>query len=157
MSQTKKIRGRTRSNTTALDDTTNKNLSHLQIAALSAATGKAFTTFLAGFALTTITLPNTSRLPALVAGFMRVLILQRPATVKMPLLLTCLVPRSANAFNTPAACDFLSSHFFASSSAIAPCAIALAPAFIAFIGAIACYASQTLSPQICCCDRGLSQ
>merc|ERR1719473_948780 len=137
MSQSKKFEVVHAAAPLRFDDTTNSNQNDLQIAALSAATGKAFTTFLAGFALTTITLPNTSRLPALVAGFMRVLILQRPATVKMPLLLTCLVPRSANAFNTPAACDFLSSHFFASSSAIAPCAIALAPAFIAFIGAIA--------------------
>merc|ERR1712054_88098 len=59
-----------------------------QMAFFNAAAGKAFTIFLAGFALTTTTFPKTSLFPAFVAGFMRVLILHSPGTVKMPLLFT---------------------------------------------------------------------
>merc|ERR1712146_384702 len=47
----------------------------LQTLFFSAAKGNAFTTFRAGFAFTITVLPNTSRFPALVAGFVRVLIL----------------------------------------------------------------------------------
>merc|ERR1712072_1618208 len=48
----------------------------VQTLAFRAATGKAFTTFFAGLAFTMTTLPKTSLLPAFVAGFIRVLILQ---------------------------------------------------------------------------------
>merc|ERR1719488_323808 len=81
-----------------------------QMLFFKAETGNAFTILRAGFALTTTTLPKTSLFPALVAGFMRVLILQRPGNVKIPLLFTCFVPMSASAFNTADAWDFLSSH-----------------------------------------------
>merc|ERR1712137_1059474 len=60
----------------------------LQTLAFRAATGNAFTTFFAGLALTMTTLPKTSLLPAFVAGFIRVLIRQRPGSVKIPLFLT---------------------------------------------------------------------
>merc|ERR1711988_2099081 len=62
-----------------------------QICALSAATGKAFTTVLAGFALTFISWPNAILTPAFVAGFARVLILHRPGIVKIPVFLTSAV------------------------------------------------------------------
>merc|ERR1712032_948713 len=65
-----------------------------QMLCFKAATGKAFTIFRAGFAFTTTTFPKTSLLPALVAGFMRVLILQSPGRVNTPLLFTSLVPTS---------------------------------------------------------------
>merc|ERR1719230_325133 len=56
---------------------------------LSAATGKAFTTVFAGLAFTTTILPKISLLPALVAGFLRVLILARPGMTNKPLFFTC--------------------------------------------------------------------
>merc|ERR1719433_1092637 len=57
-----------------------------QMLSLRAFTGYAFTTFRAGLAFTITTLPKTSRLPAFVAGFVRVLILHSPGTVKIPVL-----------------------------------------------------------------------
>merc|ERR1712066_692953 len=63
-----------------------------------AETGKAFTTFLAGFAFTITTFPKTSLFPALVAGFMRVLILQTPGIVNTPVLFTSFVAISARLF-----------------------------------------------------------
>merc|ERR1712048_42224 len=57
-----------------------------QTLSLRAFTGYAFTIFRAGFAFTITTLPKTSRSPAFVAGFVRVLILHKPGTVKIPLL-----------------------------------------------------------------------
>merc|ERR1712107_435074 len=50
---------------------------------LSAAVQNAFTTVFAGFAFTTTVFPNISLLPAL-AGFRRVLIMQRPGMTKLP-------------------------------------------------------------------------
>merc|ERR1712072_669252 len=75
----------------------------------SAATGKALTTSFAGLALTITTLPKTSLLPAFVAGFIRVLILHKPGSVKMPFLTTSLVPMSHNEPIILAHTDFLSS------------------------------------------------
>merc|ERR1711972_424611 len=57
-----------------------------QTLSLRAFTGYAFTIFFAGLALTITTLPKISRLPAFVAGFVRVLILQRRGSVKTPVL-----------------------------------------------------------------------
>merc|ERR1711981_427015 len=65
-----------------------------QTLAFRAATGKAFTTFFAGLAFTMTVLPNTSLFPALVAGFILVLILHKPGRVKMPVLATSLVAMS---------------------------------------------------------------
>merc|ERR1711948_190624 len=53
-----------------------------QTLSLRAFTGYAFTIFRAGLAFTITILPKTSRLPAFVAGFVRVLILHKPGTVK---------------------------------------------------------------------------
>merc|ERR1712007_213785 len=66
-----------------------------QMLSLRAFTGYAFTTFRAGLAFTITTLPKTSRLPAFVAGFVRVLILHRPGTVKIPVLDTSVEAISA--------------------------------------------------------------
>merc|ERR1712039_13810 len=75
---------------------------------LRAATQNAFTIVFAGLALTTTTLPNISRLPALVAGFVRVLIMQSPGMVAFPADITCLVATAAKLSRTCTAC-FLSS------------------------------------------------
>merc|ERR1740129_1790863 len=82
-----------------------------QMLAFRAATGNAFTTFFAGLALMMVILPNISLLPALVAGFMRVLMRQRPGKVKTPDFFTSAVPISARMLMTLLATDFFSSHF----------------------------------------------
>merc|ERR1719221_2095204 len=110
--------------------------SDAQMLALRAATGNALTTFFAGLAFTMVILPKISLLPALVAGFMRVLMRQRPGRVKMPAFLTSAVPISARVLMTLAATVFFSSHCVATASAIAPLVMALPPAFIAFMGAM---------------------
>merc|ERR1719385_668518 len=105
----------------------------------SAPTGNAFTTVLAGLAFTTISFPKAITLPALVAGFTRVLIMQSPGMVNLPAFFTSVVATVARVFKIFAASDFLSS-----------CAVAMASArpvlvmrglldlvvFIAFIGAM---------------------
>merc|ERR1712217_233715 len=95
----------------------------IQMLALRAATGNALTTFFAGLAFTMVILPKISLLPALVAGFMRVLMRQRPGRVKMPVFFTSAVPISARLFITLAATDFFSSHCVARVSAMAPLVI----------------------------------
>merc|ERR1711924_118609 len=55
---------------------------------LRSATGKAFTMVRAGLALTLISLPKATRLPALVAGLWRVLIRQTPGILNLPVDLT---------------------------------------------------------------------
>merc|ERR1712087_869131 len=55
-----------------------------QNSSLRAFAAKALTTVLAGFAFTNTTLPNISRFPALVAGFLRVLIITKPGTTNLP-------------------------------------------------------------------------
>merc|ERR1711933_462167 len=104
-----------------------------QTLSLRAFTGYAFTTFRAGFAFTITTLPKTSRLPAFVAGFVRVLILHRPGTVKIPVLDTSLEAISAKLPITFMHTDFFNSHSFAKASAMAPLVIAF---WVAFMGAI---------------------
>merc|ERR1719159_166980 len=84
-----------------------------QMLSLRAFTGYAFTTFRAGLAFTITTLPKTSRFPAFVAGFVRVLILQRPGTVKMPDLDTSWEAISAKLPMTFMHTDFFNSHSFA--------------------------------------------
>merc|ERR1719337_438700 len=67
----------------------------IQTLCFKAATGNAFTIVRAGFAFTRRISPKISFLQALVAGLTRVLILQRPGKVKMPLFLTSCAPSSA--------------------------------------------------------------
>merc|ERR1712232_851162 len=78
-----------------------------QKAFFNADTGKAFTTVLAGLALTMTTFPKTSLLPAFVAGFRRVLIMHRPGSTNLPALFTCCVPISAKLFTAFAHTAFL--------------------------------------------------
>merc|ERR1711979_19012 len=66
-----------------------------QMLFFSAATAKAFTTFLAGFAFTTTTLPNISLLPAFVAGFVFNFSIAKPGTVNFPVDFTSLVATAA--------------------------------------------------------------
>merc|ERR1719189_2447919 len=71
-----------------------------QMLFLSAATAKALTIFLAGFAFTTTTLPNISLLPAFVAGFVFSFSIVRPGTVNLPADLTSFVPTAARLAST---------------------------------------------------------
>merc|ERR1719461_1791201 len=57
--------------------------------------------------------------------------------VKRPVFLTSAVPTSARLFKSLDATAFLSSHFSARASAMAPLVMALVPAFIALMGAMA--------------------
>merc|ERR1719376_1973594 len=108
-----------------------------QTACLRAAAGKALTTVFAGLALTMTTLPKTSRFPALVAGFTRVLMRSSPGSAKMPLLFTCAVAAPVRLSKTLVIWDFLSSHSVATASAIAPFVMGFAAAFMDFMGAMA--------------------
>merc|ERR1711941_194677 len=109
-----------------------------QIDDFSAATGRAFTTVLAGLAFTTTSLPNIILLPALVAGFFLVLIMQSPGMVNLPVLSTSLAAKPARVSNILEASDFLMSCAVARASAMPPFGIDFTAfmAFIAFIGAI---------------------
>ena len=60
------------------------------------ATGNALTTVLAGFARMIVSLPNMILLVALVAVFLRVLILARPGIVNTPVFFTSAAPISPN-------------------------------------------------------------
>merc|ERR1719382_1774152 len=110
------------------------SIAGVQMLALRAAAGNAFTIFLAGLALTMVILPKISLLPALVAGFMRVLMRHSPGKEKMPAFFTSAVAISARLLMTLEARDFFSSHFVATASAMAPLVMALLPAF--FMGAM---------------------
>merc|ERR1719323_372585 len=92
--------------------------------------GFAFTMVLAGFAFTICILPKISRFPALVAGFTRVLILQRPGMVKIPAFFTSVVATSAKVLRSFAHCDFFTSVPCANASASAPLVMALPVAFM---------------------------
>merc|ERR1719479_728215 len=109
-----------------------------QIWAFNAATAKALTTVLAGFAFTIVSLPNITFLVALVAGFFLVLIMQRPGRVNLPTFFTSAVPTSANDIRSLVTTAFFSSQPVASASARAPLLMAFAAAFIAF-GAMAIF------------------
>merc|ERR1719443_2863949 len=104
-----------------------------QICAFSAATGKALTTVLAGFAFTFISWPKAILTPALVAGLTRVLILQRPGIVKMPVFFTSVVARVARLSRRPAQTLVFISCCSASVLTRAPFVMTLLPDFIAFI------------------------
>merc|ERR1712194_351167 len=62
-----------------------------QNSSLRAFAGKALTTVLAGFAFTMTILPKTSRFPALVAFFWRVLIITTPGMTNLPLFFVSVV------------------------------------------------------------------
>merc|ERR1719367_2250839 len=113
-----------------------------------AETGKAFTTFLAGFAFTITTFPKTSLFPALVAGLKRVLILQTPGMVNTPVLFTSCVAISARLFRICPHTLFFISVLVDSASAMPPFVMALA--FIAFIGAIDVRAEMGASEELSC-------
>merc|ERR1712216_26269 len=104
-----------------------------QICALSAATGKAFTIVLAGFAFTFISWPKAILTPALVAGFTRVLILQRPGIVKIPVFFTSVVASTTKLSRRPAHAFVFISCFSASVLTRAPLVMTLLPDFMAFI------------------------
>merc|ERR1719220_846673 len=91
-----------------------------QMLAFKAATGKAFTTVLAGFAFTICILPNISRFPALVAGLTLVLILHKPGTVNTPAFFTSAVATAARVSRSFEHCDFFTSVAVANASASAP-------------------------------------
>merc|ERR1711920_719235 len=76
---------------------------------LSAATAKALTMVLAGFALTITNLPKISFFPALVAGFRRVLIMHKPGIVTLPVFFTSPVATLARVSRTLVTSDFFSS------------------------------------------------
>merc|ERR1719183_2041120 len=104
-----------------------------QICALSAATGNAFTTVLAGLAFTFISLPNAILTPALVAGLTRVLILQSPGIVKMPVFFTSVVASVAKLSRSPEQTFVFISCCSASVLMRAPFGMTLLPDFMAFI------------------------
>merc|ERR1719343_844299 len=99
-----------------------------QMLAFNAAAGNALTTVLAGFALTIVSLPNMILLVALVAGFLRVLILARPGIVNTPFFFTSAAPISPNAPKSLVTTLFFSSALVASESARAPLVMAFAAA-----------------------------
>merc|ERR1740138_176056 len=104
-----------------------------QICAFNAATANAFTTVLAGLAFTFISWPNIILTPALVAGFTRVLILQRPGMVKMPVFFTSVVARVARLSRRPEHTLVFNSCCSASVLTRAPLVMTLLLDFMAFI------------------------
>merc|ERR1711865_858261 len=134
-----------------------QHLTASQICALSAATGKAFTTVLAGLAFTFISWPKAILSPALVAGFTRVLILQRPGIVKIPVFFTSAVARVAKLTRRPLHTFVFNSCFSAINFTRAPLVMALPPAFMAFafmvfMGAISAktHLNRGLPKATCC-------
>merc|ERR1719421_444120 len=104
-----------------------------QICFLSAATGKALTTVFAGFALTLVSLPNITFTHAFVAGFVLVLMRQRPGSVKTPFFFTSLVPTDTRLFKTPEQAFVFKPCSVAIAFKSAPFVMAFAPpAFMAF-------------------------
>merc|ERR1712060_375000 len=106
-----------------------------QMLFFSAATGKALTIFLAGFAFTTTTLPNISRLPAFVAGFVLTFNMARPGTVNLPVDLTSFVATAAR----------LASPFL-QSAAFRPVAVAIAAVIPDWDMAVTFMALGAISP-----------
>merc|ERR1719401_2943429 len=101
-----------------------------------AATGKALTMVRAGLAFTNCILPKISFWQALVAGFTRVLIRQRPGKVKTPVDLTSLAAVSARLAMILPATFCLISNSVARLAAMAPLVMGLPAVFMAFMGAI---------------------
>merc|ERR550519_807688 len=99
---------------------------HDQIVFLRAATANALMTVLAGFAFTTVSLPNIILLVAFVAGFLLVLILARPGMVNTPAFFTSAAPTSAKVPNSFVTTLLFSSALVARTSARAPLLMAFA-------------------------------
>merc|ERR1719384_132481 len=107
-----------------------------QMLFFSAATAKTLTTFLAGLAFTTTTLPNISLLPAFVAGFVFNFNIAKPGMVNFPVDLTSFVPtaaRLASAFLHSAAFNPVAA---AIAAVIPDCDMAFAAAAFVALGAI---------------------
>merc|ERR1712093_422163 len=81
---------------------------------------KAFTIFLAGAAFTLIVLPKASLVPAFLAGFILVLIMQRPGMVNLPAFFTSAVARLAKLSRSSEHCDFFRPLLLAKASAMPP-------------------------------------
>merc|ERR1711862_121512 len=94
-------------------------------------TGKALTTVVAGFALTTTSCPNIILLPALVAGLTRVLIIAMPGRITLPVFFTSLPTISVNELITLVQSAFFRPVLVATASANAPLVMALPPDFMA--------------------------
>merc|ERR1711976_194635 len=92
-------------------------------ASFRALAAKAFTTVLAGFALTSTTFPNISLLPALVAAFLRVLIIAKPGMTNLPDFFTSVVPTLASVAKAVAATVLLISQASAMAVVRAPLVI----------------------------------
>merc|ERR1719440_789871 len=97
---------------------------------------KAFTTVFAGFAATLTSFPNINLVPAFVAGFFLVLMMQRPGMANLPTLFTSFEPSSARAPITLVTSRLLRLSVDATLSAILDFDIARTPAFIAFMAFI---------------------
>lgn len=98
---------------------------------------------LAGLALTTTILPKISRLPAFVAGFVRVFTMQRPGMVTLPALFTAFVATAARLSKTLTQSFFFNSVSVAMASARPPLVKTLPDAFMAFFMALgAIFASE---------------
>merc|ERR1719226_14303 len=102
----------------------------------------AFTIVLAGFALTFTSLPNTFLTPALVAGFVRVLMRHKPCIVKMPVFFTSFVAMSTIVFKTSEQAFCFKPCSVASAFAKAPLVMGFAEAFIDFIDFIGAMLSK---------------
>merc|ERR1719333_1319733 len=87
----------------------------------------------AGFALHLTSCPNAILTPALVAGLTRVLILQSPGMVKMPVFFTSVVASVTKLSRRPAHAFVFISCFSASVLTRAPLVMTLLPDFMAFI------------------------
>jgi len=106
---------------------------HLQMLFFRAETQKAFTIFLAGAAFTLIVLPKATLVPAFLAGFILVLIMQRPGIVNLPAFFTSAVARLAKLSRSCEHCDFFRPLSLAKASAMPPFVRALAETALAFI------------------------
>merc|ERR1711934_430750 len=105
----------------------------LQMLFLRAETQKAFTIFLAGAAFTLMVLPKASLVPAFLAGFILVLIMQRPGIVNFPAFFTSAVARVAKVSRSCEHCDFFKPLWLVNASAMPPFERALAETALAFI------------------------
>merc|ERR1719389_994976 len=87
-----------------------------QNSSLRAFAGKAFTMVLAGFAFTMATLPKISRFPALVAFFLRVLIITRPGMTNLPFFFVSDVAMLARVLKAVLITPFFTSQLSASAA-----------------------------------------
>merc|ERR1719453_1338464 len=100
--------------------TTMTRIDQLQMLFLSAEMQKAFTIFLAGAAFTLMVLPKATLVPAFLAGFILVLIMQRPGIVNFPAFFTSAVARLAKLSRIFEHSDFFSPLLSAKASAMPP-------------------------------------